>query len=124
VSLLDWTFYSFTEDTRAHFLHTKIILQLFVSKTAVCLSRGYYKVGVQACRQEMKWGVKKWKMGGVFCKKVDLSSTQVCIMYSISSRQEGRGETNPLLVDVQKLCNMCVLSHDKYIARPLSKEPH
>ena len=26
----------------------------------------------------MKWGcfVKKWKMGGVFCKKVDLSSTQ------------------------------------------------
>jgi len=25
----------------------------------------------------MKWGVvKKWKMGGVFCKKVDFSSTQ------------------------------------------------
>jgi len=41
------------------------------------------------------------------------------------------GEASPLLVDVQKLCNMCVLSlswnffvtHDKYIARPSSKEP-
>jgi len=37
----------------------------------------------------------------------------------------------PLWVDIQKLCNMCVLSlswnffvsHDKYIARPSSKEP-
>ena len=37
----------------------------------------------------------------------------------------------PARVDVQKLCNMCVLSlswnffvsHDKYIARPSSKEP-
>jgi len=43
-----------------------------------------------------------------------------------------RGEASPhLWVDVQKLCNMCVLSsswnffvsHDKYIARPSSKEP-
>jgi len=41
------------------------------------------------------------------------------------------GEASPLWVDVQKLCNMCVLSlswnfvvsHDKYIARPSSKEP-
>ena len=40
-------------------------------------------------------------------------------------------EASPLWVDVQKLCNMCVLSlswnffisHDKYIARPSSKEP-
>jgi len=75
----------------------------------------------------MKWGrLKKVENGGFFVKKVDLSSTQVCIMYSISSgaaRREG-GEASPLLVDVQKLCNMCVLSHDKYIARPLSKEPH
>ena len=34
----------------------------------------------QARRQEIKWGVlfckRKWKMGGVFCTKVDLSSTQ------------------------------------------------
>jgi len=45
-------------------------------------------------------------------------------------RGEGRGSF-PLWVDVQKLCNMCVLSlsrnffvsHDKYIARPSSKEP-
>ena len=37
----------------------------------------------------------------------------------------------PLWVDVQKLCDMCVLSlswnffvsHDKYIARPSSKQP-
>jgi len=43
----------------------------------------------------------------------------------------GRGEVSPLWVDVQQLCNMCVLSlswnffvsHDKYIARPSSKEP-
>ena len=42
----------------------------------------------------------------------------------------GRGEASPLWVDVQKLCNMCVLSlswnffvsHDKYIARPSSKD--
>jgi len=42
-----------------------------------------------------------------------------------------RGEASPLWVDVQKLCNMCVLSlswnffvsHDKYIVRPSSKEP-
>ena len=46
-------------------------------------------------------------------------------------RQGGREEASPLWVDVQKLCNMCVLSlswnffvtHDKYIARPSSKEP-
>ena len=46
-------------------------------------------------------------------------------------RQGGTGEAFPLWVDVQKLCNMCVLSlswnffvsHDKYIARPSSKEP-
>ena len=44
---------------------------------------------------------------------------------------KGRGSFPPLRVDVQKLCNMCVLSwswnffvsHDKYIARPSSKEP-
>ena len=43
----------------------------------------------------------------------------------------GKGEASTLWVDVQKLCNMCVLSlswnffvsHDKYIARPSSKEP-
>ena len=46
-------------------------------------------------------------------------------------RQGGRGEASLLWVDVQKLCNMCVLSlswnffvsHDKYIARPSSKQP-
>ena len=45
-------------------------------------------------------------------------------------RQGGRGEASPIWVDVQKLCNMYVLSlswnfvsHDKYIARPSSKEP-
>ena len=45
--------------------------------------------------------------------------------------RRGRGEASPLWVDVQKLCNMCVLSlswnffvsHDKYIARPSSKDP-
>jgi len=48
-----------------------------------------------------------------------------------SGAARGRGEASPLWVDVQKLCNMCVLSlswnffvsHDKYIARPSSKEP-
>jgi len=46
-------------------------------------------------------------------------------------RRQGGGEASPLWVDVQKLCNMCVLSlswnffvsHDKYIARLSSKEP-
>ena len=50
--------------------------------------------------------------------------------YSGAARGEGE-ELPPLWVDVQKLCNMCVLSlswnffisHDKYIARPSSKEP-
>ena len=43
----------------------------------------------------------------------------------------GKGGSFPLWADVQKLCNMCALSlswnffvsHDKYIARPSSKEP-
>jgi len=43
----------------------------------------------------------------------------------------GGGKLPPLWVDVQKLCNICVLSfswnffvsHDKYIARPSIKEP-
>ena len=43
--------------------------------------------------------------------------------------QGGRGSFSPLWVDVQKLCNRCVLSlswnffvsHDKYIARPSSQ---
>ena len=43
----------------------------------------------------------------------------------------GGGKLPPVWMDVQKLCNMCVLSlswnffvsHDKYIARPSSKEP-
>jgi len=48
-------------------------------------------------------------------------------------RQGGRREASPYgwTVDVQKLCNMCVfslswnffVSHDKYIAKPSSKEP-
>ena len=46
-------------------------------------------------------------------------------------RQGERWGSFPLWVDVQKLCNLCVLSlswnffvsHDKYIARPSSKEP-
>ena len=52
-----------------------------------------------------------------------------CLFYSQWRRQGG--SFPPLWVDVQKLCNMCVLSlswnffvsHDKYIARPSSKEP-
>jgi len=44
-------------------------------------------------------------------------------------RQGEEGEASPLWMDVQKLCNMCVLSlswnfivsHDKYIARPSSR---
>ena len=46
-------------------------------------------------------------------------------------RKGGRWGSFPLWVEVQKLCNMCVLSlswnffvsHDKYIAKPSSKEP-
>ena len=46
-------------------------------------------------------------------------------------RQGGGGSFRSPWVDVQKLCNMCVLSlswnffvsHDKYTARPSSKEP-
>ena len=52
-------------------------------------------------------------------------------VYDSGAARGGRGEASPLWVDVQKLCNMCVLSlswnffvtHDKYIARPSSKEP-
>ena len=48
-----------------------------------------------------------------------------------SGAVRGGGGSFPLWVDVQKLCNMCVLSlswnffvsHDKYIARLSSKEP-
>jgi len=47
-----------------------------------------------------------------------------------SGAARGKGGSFPLWVDVQKLCNTCVLSlswnffvsHDKYIARPSSKE--
>ena len=58
--------------------------------------------------------------------------TYTMIMPLISSvAPPGGGGSFPLWVDVQKLCNMCVLSlswnffvtHDKYIARPSSKEP-
>ena len=48
------------------------------------------------------------------------------------SKWRRQGEASRLWADVQKLCNMCVLSlswnffvsHDKYIARPSSKWPH
>jgi len=44
--------------------------------------------------------------------------------YTVAPPEGGRGEATPLWVDVQKLCNMCVLSlswnffvsHDKYFA--------
>ena len=56
----------------------------------------------------------------------------IIIKYADDTVRGGKGELAfPLWVDVQKLCNMCVLSlswnffvsHDKYIARPSSKEP-
>jgi len=59
--------------------------------------------------------------------------SQVVRYYNIQAvaHQEGEGGSFPLWVDVQKLCNMYVLSlswnffvsNDKYIARPSSKEP-
>ena len=57
-------------------------------------------------------------------------SPQSAATHSGAARGEW-GEASPLWVDVQKLCNMCVLSlswnffvsHDKYSARPSSKEP-
>jgi len=44
------------------------------------------KGSVFFCKKSGKWGFleKKEKWGCFFCKKVDLSSTQGCIMYSIS----------------------------------------
>jgi len=53
------------------------------------------------------------------------------IIQMTSGAARGKGRSFPLWVDVHKLCNMCVLSlswnffvsHDKYIARPSSKEP-
>ena len=53
------------------------------------------------------------------------------LVISGAAKGERRGEASPLWMDVQKLCNMCVLSlswnffvsHDKYIGRPLNKEP-
>ena len=53
------------------------------------------------------------------------------LMHSSGAARGEGGEASPLWVDVQKLCNMCVLSlswnfivsHDKYIARASSKEP-
>ena len=52
-------------------------------------------------------------------------------IYTVAPPRGGEGGSFPLWVDVQKLCNMCVLSlswnfvvsYDKYIARPSSKEP-
>ena len=67
--------------------------------------------------------------GSEFC---ELSVTISAGLDSEQWRRQGeRREASPLWVDVQKLCNMCVLSlswncfvsHDKYIARPSSKEP-
>ena len=57
------------------------------------------------------------------------NASSVCGCASGAAR--GGGGSFPLWVDVQKLCNMCVLSlswnffisHDEYIARPSSKEP-
>ena len=57
----------------------------------------------------MKWGcfVKKWKMGGVFCKKVDLSSTQgalctVSVFFILHFTYLGRctHSTHPLPTDL------------------------
>ena len=55
----------------------------------------------------------------------------VLSVFEVYSAVAPPGGKLPLWVDVQKLCNMCVLSlswnffvsHDKYIARPSSKEP-
>ena len=60
-----------------------------------------------------------------------LSVRSPCVGLEPVVPPERKGEASPLWVDVQKLCNMCVLSlswnffvsHDKYIARPSSKEP-
>ena len=70
-----------------------------------------------------------------------MSTVYVCILrdrkhetamsYESVAPPGGEGGSFSPWVDVQKLCNMCVLSlswnffvsHDKYIARPSSKEP-
>ena len=61
-----------------------------------------------------------------FCQEGD-TTTVACPV----APPGGEGEASPLWVDVQKVCNMCVLplswnffvSHDKHIAMPSSKEP-
>ena len=91
-------------------------------------------------REEEHLACKRWGVGVVISlERVQIvciwSSWCHCIPkpYLLNQwrRQGGEGEASPLWVDVQKLCNMCVLSlswnfcvsHDKYIARPSSKEP-
>ena len=59
-----------------------------------------------------------------------LDDSQVRVHMSVAPPGR-RGEATPPWVDVQNLCDICVLSlswnffvsHDKYIARPSSKEP-
>ena len=61
-----------------------------------------------------------------------VSTQRTVAVYEAVAPSGGKvAEASPLWVDVQKLCNMYVLSlswnffvsHDKYIARPSSKEP-
>ena len=77
------------------------------------------------------WNRKRW----IECSVCHRDSRRIrrtpVSTYAISKwrRQGARGEASPLWVDVQKLCNICVLSlswnffvsHDKYIAGPSSR---
>jgi len=70
---------------------------------------------------------------GLYITVLSVSNDVTDARVGISSgAARGEGEASPRYgVDVRKLCNMCVLSlswnffvsHDKYIARPSSKEP-
>ena len=67
--------------------------------------------------------------GSDWCR--DVFDPYVVVDQVRSQQWRRHGGSFPLWVDVQKLCNMCVLSlswnffvsHDRYIARPSSKEP-
>ena len=72
-----------------------------------------------------------WENGVVYSKWFAGGSTKLTPWHIAVAPPGGKGGSFPLWVDVQKLCNMCVLSlswnffvsHDKYITRPSSKEP-
>ena len=90
----------------------------FTCTRTLCISRQIAPQMVTMLLHTARWCYFETK-----CYRCDRQLTALT-----SGAARGKGEASPPWVDVQKLCNMCVLSlswnffvsHDKYIARPSS----